>query len=327
MGKIFASFIALALLADVGMAQAQPQNASSFPERLIRIVVPYPAGGTADVLPRIIAEKLRQRWNQSIIVENRSGAGGNIGAHSVATAEPDGHTWLATPPGPVAINAALYKSLPYDPAALEPVIVLAAVPNVLVVRPGMPARTMQELIEYGRANPGKINYASQGNGTTSHLTAEMFQGMTGIKMTHVPYKGTAPALMDLAGNIVDIMFDNLGSSLPLHNSGQLRILAVGSAQRVPSLPEIPSIQELGVKDFESVTWFSVLVPPKTPEGIVRRINDAVNEVLKLPEVRDQFITLGAQPVGGSPADMAKFVAAERKRWTDVIRAAKINTME
>jgi tripartite-type tricarboxylate transporter receptor subunit TctC len=178
------------------------------------VIVPFPAGGTADALPRIVAEKLRQRWNQSIVVENRAGAGGNIGASAVAAAEPDGYTLLASPPGPLAINGSLYKQLSYNPAAFEPIIILAEVPNVLALRKDFPAKTVEELIAFAKANPGKINYASQGRGTTSHLTAELFQRMANIKMTHIAYRGTAPALVDLAGGVVDLMFDNLASTLP-----------------------------------------------------------------------------------------------------------------
>ena len=306
-----------------GAAEAQQRNSSVYPDRTIRIIVPFPAGGTADALPRIVAERLRQRWNQAVVVENRAGAGGNIGASAVAASDPDGYTLLASPPGPLAINGSLYKQLSYDPAGLEPIIILAEVPNVLAVRKDFPAKTVDELMAYAKANPGKINYASQGRGTTSHLTAEMFQAMANIKMTHVAYRGTAPALVDLAGGVVDLMFDNLASTLPLHNAGRLRIYAVGSTTRVELLPEVPTVQELGLKDFQAVTWFAIAAPGKSPASILNRINEAVSAILHESAVQAQFLALGAKPVGGSAADMAKFVATERNRWGEVIKSANI----
>jgi tripartite-type tricarboxylate transporter receptor subunit TctC len=319
--NLIAGTFALALAS--GAAQAQQQEPAAYPDKTIRIIVPFPAGGTADALPRIVAERLRQHWNQSVVVENRAGAGGNIGASVVAAAEPDGYTLLSAPPGPFAINSFLYKQLSYDPAAFEPIIILAEVPNVLAVRKDFPASNFEELIAYAKANPGKINYGSQGRGTTSHLTAEMFATMAGIKMTHIAYRGSAPELVDLAGGVVDLAFDNIAFTLPLHKAGRIRIYAVGSTTRLDALPEVPTVRELGLKDFESVTWFAMAAPGKTPAPIVERINEAVDSILREPDVHAQYLVLGAKPVGGSPADMAKFVAAERKRWGDVIKSANI----
>ena len=317
----------LGFVLAAGSAIAQPQGGSSYPDRPIRVIVPFPAGGTADALPRIVAEKLRQRWNQSIVVENRAGAGGNIGASAVAAAEPDGYTLLASPPGPLAINGSLYKQLSYNPAAFEPIIILAEVPNVLALRKDFPAKTVGELIAFAKANPGKINYASQGRGTTSHLTAEMFQTMANIKMTHIAYRGTAPALVDLAGGVVDLMFDNLASTLPLHSAGRIKIYAIGGSMRTELLPEIPTVLELGLKEFQSVTWFAIAAPGKTSASIINRINDAINAILQEPAVRAQFLALGAKPVGGGKADMARFVATESKRWGEVIKSANITAEE
>jgi tripartite-type tricarboxylate transporter receptor subunit TctC len=319
------SFIAISVV--VGIAHAQQQNTSSYPDRPVRIVVPFPPGGAADILPRIVADKLRERWNQSIVVENRAGAGGNVGASVVATADPDGYTLLASPAGPIAINKMLYKSMSYDPNSLEPIVILATVPNVLVVRSEFPAKTMQDLIAYGKANPGKITYASQGNGSTAHLTAELFQSMAGIKMTHVPYKGSAPAEVDLMAGVVDIMFDNLALALPAYNGKKVRILAVGSQERIALIPDIPTVRELGLSDFEAVTWFAVVAPAKTPPVISNGINKAVNEILQMADVREKYLKQGAQPHGGTIADMVQFVAAERKRWGDVIDTAHINVVE
>jgi tripartite-type tricarboxylate transporter receptor subunit TctC len=295
----------------------------SFPSRTVRIVVPFPAGGTADALPRILAEKLSDRWHQPVVVENRAGAGGNIGAEVVAASPADGYVLLASPPGPLAINEGLYKKLAFRPSAFEPVTVLGAVPNVLDVRRAFPAKTAHELIAYAKANPGKVTFASQGHGSTSHLSAMLLQALTGTEMVHVPYRGTAPALQDILGNHVDIFFDNLGSSLSLHNAGSLRILAVGSASRVPSLPDIPTLDEAGVPGFQSTTWFAVVAPPGTPRAIVETINKALVDALGLADVQDRFAKIGVQPVGGSPKETAKFIADERARWGEVVQAANI----
>jgi tripartite-type tricarboxylate transporter receptor subunit TctC len=327
MAKSLALLPITAIAIVVGIAHAQQQNTSAYPDHPVRMVVPFPAGGTADILPRIVADKLRQRWNQSIVVENRAGAGGNVGASVVATADPDGCTLLASPPGPIAINQMLYKSMSYDPYSFEPVVILATVPNVLVVRSEFPAKTMQDMIAYGKANPGKITYASQGNGSTAHLTAELFQNMAGIKMTHVPYKGSAPAEVDLMAGVVDVMFDNLASALPAYNGKKVRILAVGSQQRAALVPDIPTVRELGLLDFQAVTWFAVVAPAKTPPAISNGINKATNAILQMPEVKEKFLQQGAQPYGGTVADMAHFVADERKRWGDVIKAAHISIVE
>ena len=327
MAKSLALLPITAISIVVGIAHAQQQNTSIYPDRVVRIVVPFPAGGAADILPRIVADKLRQRWHQSIVVENRPGAGGNVGASVVAAADPDGYTLLASPPGPIAINQMLYKSISYDPYSFEPVVILATVPNVLVVRSEFPAKTMQNLIAYGNANPGKITYASQGNGSTAHLTAELFQSMAGIKMTHVPYKGSAPAEVDLMAGVVDIMFDNLASALPAYSGKKVRILAVGSQQRTALVPDIPTVRELGLADFRSVTWFAVVAPAKTPAAISNGINEATNVILRMPDVKENFLQQGAQPYGGTVGDMAQFVADERKRWGVVIKAAHISIVE
>jgi len=305
-------------------AATHPAGAQeAYPSRLVRIVVPFPAGGTADILPRILADRLSEQWRQPVIVENRAGAGGNIGAEAVAGSAPDGYVLLASPPGPIAINDNLYKKLAFQPSKFEPVIVLGTVPNVLVVKPAFPAKTAQELIAHVKANPGKITFASQGNGSTSHLTAMLFQKLTDTQMLHVPYRGTTPALQDIMGNHVDLFFDNLGSSLPLHNAGNVRILAVGSASRVPSLPDVPTLQEVGVAGFQSITWFAVMAPPGTPAALGETLNKDFAAALRLPDVREQFGKMGVQPVGGSVAETAKFIAEERALWAEVIRATTI----
>ncbi|HVX77189.1 MAG TPA: tripartite tricarboxylate transporter substrate binding protein [Bradyrhizobium sp.] len=296
-----------------------------YPDHTVRIIVPFPAGGTADTLPRIVGQYLSKRWNQPVVVENKSGAGGNIGAAYVATSPADGYTLLASPPGPLAINQSLYKpsSLGYRPPDLVPITVLGAVPNVLDVRPGFPAKTAQELIAYAKANPGKVSFASQGNGSTSHLTGILFQKLTGTQMVHVPYRGTAPALQDIMASQVDIFFDNLGSSLSLQQSGKLRILATGGKNRDPALPGVPTLEEAGVPSFESSTWFAVVAPPQTPPQIVEFLNREINAVLAMPEVKQEFAKIAVQPVGGTTAETAKFFGTERDKWRGVIKSADI----
>jgi tripartite-type tricarboxylate transporter receptor subunit TctC len=318
------AFSALAvLLALACVTGSRAEDAANYPSQQIRIVVPFPAGGTADTLPRIVAEKLRQKWNQTVIVDNRSGAGGNIGAEAVANSTPDGYTLLASPPGPVAINENLYRKLTYKPSDLVPITVIGTAPNVLDVRPDFPARTVKELIDYAKANPGKVTFASQGNGSTSHLTAILFEKLTGTQMVHVPYRGTAPALQDIMGNTVDLFFDNLGSSLSLHQGGKLRILGVCGPERAPSLADVPTVREAGVADFTSVTWFALMAPKGTPQAIIAKLNAAVTEILKQPDVEAQFAKLGVQPAPMDAAATAKFIEEERTRWGDIIKSASV----
>lgn len=317
---ILATIVALAVTsATVGHAD----EATTYPAQTIKIIVPFPAGGTADILPRIVAEKLRQKWNQPVIIENRSGAGGNIGAEAAASSTPDGYTLLASPPGPIAINESLYKKLQFQPRDLLPVTLLGTAPNVLDVRPGFPAKSVQELIDYAKANPGKVTFASQGNGSTSHLTAILFQNLTGTKMVHVPYRGTTPALQDLMGNTVDLFFDNLGSSMSLHVGGALRILGVGGAERSLGLPDVPTIRESGVADFTSVTWFALMAPGKTPDAILAKLNSAVTDILKDPDVETQFLKLGVKPGPMTASQTAKFIEDERARWATIIKSADV----
>lgn len=312
---------AIALLAALNAARAE--DAENYPAQGIKIIVPFPAGGTADTLPRLVADKLRQKWNQTIIIENRSGAGGNIGAEAVASSTADGYTLLASPPGPIAINQTLYRKLSFKPEDLMPITLIGTAPNVLDVRPDFPARTVKELIDYAKANPGKVSFASQGNGTTSHLTAILFEKLTGTTMVHVPYRGTTPALQDIMGNTVDIFFDNLGSSMSLHVGKKLRILGVCGPERAPLLPDVPTVRESGVPDFVSVTWFALMAPKGTPEPIVAKLNAAVTEILKDPDIQAQFAKLGVQPAPMSIAETAKFIGEERVRWGDIITSANV----
>jgi tripartite-type tricarboxylate transporter receptor subunit TctC len=297
------------------MAHAQAQ-------RKLRLVVPFPAGGTADILPRIVADKLQPLYPGGILVDNRSGAGGNIGGDFVFHAKPDGETLMVSPPAPIAINQSLYSKLAFDPSLWVPVTVLATVPNVLVVRPDL-APDVKSLLEYLKANPGKASYASQGNGTTSHLTTCLFMSATGTQLVHVPYKGTAPALIDLMGGHVDLFFDNLSSSLSPHRSGKLHILAVADAKRSKVIPDVPTFAELGLPAVNAVTWFAVMAPPSTPDATVREIQGAMASVLKQPDVEKRFAEFGAEPRGWSPEDTGRFVKAETQKWRDVIRNANV----
>jgi tripartite-type tricarboxylate transporter receptor subunit TctC len=289
----------------------------------LRIVVPFPAGGTADILPRVVAEKLRGSFPGGVVVENRTGAGGNIGAELVFHSEPDGETLLASPPAPISINQHLYRKLAFDPAKWAPVTVIATVPNVLVVNPKLPVRNVPELIAYLKANPGKLSYGSQGNGTTSHLTASMFMQLTGTEMVHVPYKGTAPALVDLIGGQIDLFFDNLSSSLPFHQSGKLRILAVADEQRSRALPDVATFAEQKLPAMNAVTWFAVVAPPGTPAAKVAATQKAIAGALALPDVKQKFAEQGAEPRGWDSAQTGRFIQAESAKWSKVIKSANV----
>jgi tripartite-type tricarboxylate transporter receptor subunit TctC len=297
--------------------------ASDFPAKPIKIIVPFSAGGTADILPRLIGQKLGDKWGQPIIVENRPGAGGNIGADAVAKAPADGYTLLATPPAPLTINQYLYKGLTFSPEKFVPVTVLAAVPNVLAVRTTLPFATTAELITYARQNPGKLNVATQGNGTTSHLTAAMFAAQAGVRVTYIPYRGTAPALTDLMAGQVDVFFDNISSMYPQHAAGKTRILAVTGTKRSSLLPQVPTVAEAALPGFDASTWFGIVAPPGTPQAIADKLQAAVAEVLALPEMQQQFRERGADIVAGTPGQMRDFMASERKRWKSVIESANV----
>ena len=314
----------LAWLAAFAAAAAWAQGpTANYPNRPIRVIVPFPAGGAADALPRIVAEKLAARWGQPVIVENRAGASGGIGAEAVARADPDGYTLLATPPAPLVINPSLYTKLPYDPMQFVPVTVMAAIPSVMLVHPKVAANSVQEFVAYARANPGKLNYASQGTTTVSFLTTEMFMTMAGaLKITHVPYKGTAPGLAAILAGEVELMFDNLGVTLPHVRAGKLKALAVCGERRVASLPDVPAMAEI-YPGFVSVAWFGVVAPPKTPVSIAEKLSAAIIETLKLPDVAARLANLSAEPIASTPAGMTAIMKADAERWRAVIRAAGV----
>jgi len=308
--------IAIALVV-AGIASAQPQP---YPSRPVRIVVAVSAGGGVDTVTRIVADQVSRRLGQPIVVENKTGASGNIAADAVFRAEPDGYTLLSTPPNVLATNQALFKQLNFDPSAFEPVAVMSRFPNTLVVRPDFPASTVQEAIAYLKANPGKLNYGSAGVGGTPHLTAELFMAVTGTKLTHVPYKGVAPALTDLMAGQIDLIFVELSSAFNLHRAGRAKILAVAAEKRADVIKDVPTFSELGLP-IVSYAWNAISAPPQTPAAVTAVLNKAVNETLRDPEIRQQFARLNIEPVGGTTDEMRDFVAAERRRWAEVIKAA------
>jgi tripartite-type tricarboxylate transporter receptor subunit TctC len=316
----------LLLTAAAGVAalmMALPASqAQDYPNRTVRIIVPFPAGGTADAMPRVIADYLSRKWGQPVVIENRSGAGGNVGAEAAYKSEPDGYTLLSAPPPPLVVNHNLYPKLGFDPTRFEPIAVMGLVPNALLTNPGFPPKSVAEVIAYGKANPGKIISATQGNGTTSHLTSEMFQMMGGFRLTHVPYRGAAPALTDLVGGTANIMFDNLGVSLTQVQGGKIKLLGVATAKRMASLPDVPTIGET-LPGFESAAWFAVVAPPGTPKQIVEKLNADINEALRDPGVAKRMAGMSAEIVGGSTAATAKYFRSEVDRWHKVIKAANI----
>jgi tripartite-type tricarboxylate transporter receptor subunit TctC len=310
-------------LALAAMLVALPHaDAQDYPSRPVKIIVPFPAGGTADVMPRVIGEWLSRKWGQPVVVENRTGAAGNIGAEAVAKAEPDGYTLLSAPPPPLVINQNLYPKLGFDPTEFVPIVIMGRVPNALVVNPKLPLNSVAEVIAYAKANPGKLTSATQGNGTTSHLTSELFQMMADVKFQHVPYRGSAPALTDLVAGSVDFMFDNLGVSLPLVKGGQLKLLGVATPKRMASLPDVPTIAET-LPGFESAAWFAIVAPPKTPQAVVDKINADVNEALRQSDIVQRLTQLSAEPIGGTPQATAAYMREEIERWHKVIKAANV----
>jgi tripartite-type tricarboxylate transporter receptor subunit TctC len=304
-------------------AFAQGDPAADYPNRPVKIVVSTAAGGGVDTMTRVFASRLQQRLGQSFVIENRGGGGGNIGAEAVYTAEPDGYTLLASQPAPITSNIALYKKLNFDPVALEPVAVLSRFPNTLLVRNEFPAKTVQDFLAYVKANPGKVNYASQGAGTTSHLTAELFNAVAGAKIVHVPYRGSGPALNDIVAGHVDLIFMELSASYKLHEGGKARIIAITTDHRIDILPTVPTMIEAGLPNFVSDTWNAISAPPKTPPAIIAKLNRAINDIANEAETKARLRALNAEAGGGSPEDMAKLKREETERWSKVIRDAGI----
>ena len=305
----------LAALASIGSAAA-----ADYPTRPIKWVVPYPPGGTTDVLARIMAQYLTERLGQQVLVENRPGAGNNIGTEAVVTALPDGYTMLFVNPAH-GINASLYKKLNFNFIRdIEPVAGLVRTPNVMVVNNGLPVKTVADFITYCKANPGKVNLASSGSGTSTHLSGELFKFMTGCNMLHIPYKGAGPVLTDLIGGQVQVFFDNLPSSAPHIKGNSIRALAVTSAAREPSMMELPTVGDT-VPGYEATAWFGVGMPKGSPREAIDRINAEVNRALVDPKMRARLAELGGVPIGGTPADFGKVIAAETEKWAKVVAAS------
>jgi tripartite-type tricarboxylate transporter receptor subunit TctC len=312
-------FAVFAVLLVGGPAVAQ----TGYPVRPVKFVVPFPGGGINDVLARIVGDKLSAKWGQPVVVENRTGAGGNIGAEVAAQAEPDGYTVFVSAPGPLAINHMLYKKLSYTPADFVPITLIGSVPNLVIVRKDLPVNSVKELIDYIKQNDGKVNYGSQGSGATPHLTANMFMNMTGTRMTHVPYRGETLVLNDMLGGHVDLFFGNISAGLALYRAGKVKVLAVTDKARAAPIPEVPTTAEAGLPGLVSIGWFAMAGPPKMKPELADFISRAANDALKLDDVQAKFRAVGVEPLGGTPSAMAAFVKEETERWGDVIRKNNI----
>jgi tripartite-type tricarboxylate transporter receptor subunit TctC len=294
-----------------------------YPSHVVKVVVPSAPGSTTDTLARLVAERLTQAWGQSVIVENIAGGAMNIGAANVFRAQPDGYSLMVAPPAPLSFNDLLYKDLNYAPTQFTPITLLATIPNILVVRKGLPVTTLKELIAYGKANPGKLSYASQGAGSTAHLSASELEALGGIKMVHVPYRGAQPALTDVIAGHVDMFFDTLTTSVPLYRDGKVKILGTADLKRADAIPEVPTLAEAGLPGFRSITWFGLVAPPRTPAPIADKINRDVVAILKSPDVTDRLRQLSLDVGATSRADATKFFADETALWSKVIKEAQI----
>ena len=313
----------LRALAGAGALAMMPASAwaqaPAYPTKPVHIVVTFTPGGAPDILARVLADKLGQQWGQTVIVDNKPGAGGNIGADAVAKAPGDGHMLVVGTVGTHAINGALYKKMPYDMVKhFTPIGLLATTPNVLVVNNEVPAKTLKEFIDLGKRQ-GNMSFASSGSGTSIHVSGELFKSMTGIDMKHVPYKGRASAIPDLLGGRVTMMFDNLPSSLPLVREGKLRALGVTSPKRSPAAPDIPTLSEAGLPGFEAVSWFALFAAPGTPKPVADKLSTQVAEVLKQPDVAKKLSDLGLEPVGSTPDELARYQQTEIAKWAKVVK--------
>lgn len=314
---------ALAVLACLAAGTAALPGAAlaqAFPTRPITIVVPFSAGGTTDILARLVGQYLSTELGQPVVVENKAGAGGNIGGQYAAKAAADGYTLFMGTVGTHAINASLYKKMPFDPVKdFAPLTRVANVPNLLVVNPKQPFRTVPEMIAYAKANPGKINFGSPGNGSSPHLSGELFKSMTKVDLTHIPYKGSAPAVTDLLGNQIAIMFDNMPSVIPHVRSGKLHAIAITTSKRSPELPDVPTVAEAGVPGYEAMSWFGMFAPAATPKPVLDKLSGALAKVLANPEVKKKIADQGGEPVNETPAQFATFIKSESAKWGKVVK--------
>jgi len=294
--------------------------AQAWPEKPVRFVVGFTPGGPSDILARALGQKLAESWSQQVVIENRPGAGGNIAAELVAKSAPDGATWLLGNNSILATNQSLYAKLAYDPVRdFAPVALVAIQPNILVVNPNVPAKSVKELIALAKAKPGELNYASSGSGAAAHLAGELFKAMTGVQMVHIPYKGAQPALTDVIAGHAQLMFATSASVIPYIKAGRLRALAVTTAQRSATVPELPTISESGVPGFEAITWHGVVVPAATPAATIARLNADIVRALRMPDLRERLESLGAELATGTPRDFADYIAREIPKWTKVVK--------
>ncbi len=313
------------LAAATALFLVSPAQAQTWPTKPVRFVVPFAPGGTTDILARLVGQKLSELYGQQFTIDNRGGAGGNIGAEIVAKAAPDGYTIMMGTPGTQAINQYVYRSMPYDTVKdFAPVSLVALVANVLAVNPQVPAKDLKELVALAKAKPRTLNFATPGNGTTGHLSTELLKTMAGISMTHVPYRGSGPALQDLLAGQVQMTIDNIPSALPHIQAGTLRALAVTSSKRWFALPNVPTMAEAGVPGYEATSWFVVVAPAKTPAEIVAKLSADIDAQLKTEDMRRRFREVGAEPVGGTPTALAAFLTTEQTKWKEVVAAAKIS---
>ncbi len=310
--------VAFAVLAAAPQAGAQ----SPYPAKPIRFIVPYPAGGPLDTVARLLAQKVADNVKQPVVVDNKPGAGGNIGADLVAKAPPDGYTILMGAVATHAINPTLYSHIPYDPVRdFAPITQVASTPNVLVVNPTLPVHDVREFIAYAKAHPGQLNFGSGSTGSAGHLAGELFKSMAGVQMVHVPYKGAGPAMQDLIGGQIQLMFDNWSSSRAQVQAGRIRALAVTTARRSSLAPDLPTVAESGLPGFDISTWFGIFAPAHTPQPIVDRLHHEFTRALALPDVREKMLNMGAEPVGDTPAQFAAFIQGEAQKYAKVIRAS------
>ena len=315
----------LALLAGLALLAIAPAHAQEdYPNKPVRIIVPFAAGGSTDVVARILADKLGAEFKQTFLVDNRAGAGGNIGADAVAKAPPDGYTLLMGTTGVLAINGFLYKNMPYDAVRdFAPVSYTSLITNILVVPQELPVRSVSELIALAKSSPGKLSFASSGAGSSTHLSGELFKAMTGVDILHIPYRGSSQALTDVVAGQVSMLFDNAPSSIGFVQQGKLRALAVTSSKRMPNLPDVPTLDEAGVKGYESLSWSGIVAPAATPPAVIAKLNQAIDRILKTDDVKKRFATLGVDPVGGPPEAFARHIRAESDKWGKLVKSAGI----
>lgn len=320
----FLRTILASLLCLTGLALGMPADAQGYPERAIRLIVPYATGGSTDQTARLVAKSLSERLGQPVVVENRAGAGGSLGHDLAAKAPADGHTLLFSAAGPLTVTPHTYAKLSYDPVkGFEPIVLVATQPLLLVVNPALKASTVGDLVKSAQEKPGELSYGSFGNGSAAHLAGEYFKTLAKIDMVHVPYKGSGPALVDLVGGQIDLMFDVFSTAAPLVKTGKLRALAITSTTRSPQFPDVPTMQQAGVEGFEAGTWFGVLAPAGTPSPIVEKLSDAINAVLTEAELRDTLASQGAEVRGGTAKQFADFFHAEYDKWGKIVKAAGV----